>query len=243
MRTFVLVHGAWHGGWCWSRVRTLLEGAGGRVYTPTLTGLGDRAHLREPVPSLETHVGDILGLVQAEELKDIVLVGHSYGGMVISAVADRLGSRIKHLVYLDAAVPDDGADFASHVPGTLAGDIERRRAAFRAMAPDGIWLPPVPAEMVGVTNEHDVAWLQRRLTPHPLRTWLDPVRLVNGFEAIPKTYVLATRPLTNAMGYPAQAEIRRGMAGWTVQEIACGHDMMIIEPEQTAARLLEAGSV
>jgi pimeloyl-ACP methyl ester carboxylesterase len=182
-------------------------------------------------------------MVEAEELQDIVLVGHSYGGMIISAVADCLGQRIKHLVYLDAAVPDDGADFAAHVPGMLASDIERRRTAFRAMSPDGLWLPAIAAEMVGVTNENDVAWLQRRLTPHPLRTWLDPVHLVNGLKGIPKTYVLATQPLTTAMGYPAQAEIRRPMADWNVQEIACGHDMMLIKPEQTAALLLDRGGV
>jgi hypothetical protein len=163
--------------------------------------------------------------------------------MVISAVADLLGSRIKHLVYLDAAVPDSGADFAGHVPGMSAEAVERRRAAFRAMAPDGMWLPPVAAEAVGISNQNDVSWLQRRLTPHPLRTWLDRVRLTNSLEEIPKTYVLATHPLTTAMGYPEQAQMRRGMAGWTVREISCGHDMMLIEPARTAALLLEVGGV
>lgn len=241
-RTYVLVHGAWHGGWCWARVRPELENAGARVFTPTLTGLGERAHLRDPIPSLDTHVADIVALIEAEELTDIILVGHSYAGMVITAVADGLKSRISRLVYLDAAVPGDGADFASHIPRISASDIERRRAAFRAMAADGAWLPPVSPSMIGVTDAEDAAWVARRLTPHPLRTWLDPVRFANGGHAgIAKTYVVATQPPTELMGYPAQAAVARNDPEWTVREIACGHDMMLVAPRDTAALILEAG--
>lgn len=241
-RAYVLVHGAWHGGWCWARVRPILEKTGARVFTPTLTGLGARAHLRDPVPSLETHVADIAGLIEAEELTDIVLVGHSYAGMVITAAADRLKPRIARLVYLDAAVPGDGDDFASHIPRIASADIERRRAAFRAMAGGGEWLPPVPPSAIGVTDCEDAAWVARRVTPHPLRTWLDPVRLANGGHAgVAKTYVVATRPLTEIMGYPAQAAAVRTDPEWTVREIACGHDMMIAAPLDTAALILEAG--
>ena len=107
---------------------------------PTLTGLGDRSHQRDPVPSLATHVEDVCQLIEAEELHDIILVGHSLGGMVISGVADRLKDRIARIVYLDAAVPADGEDFASHIPGIAESEAERRRTVFRSMAPDGAWL-------------------------------------------------------------------------------------------------------
>ncbi|MBW8812663.1 MAG: alpha/beta hydrolase [Caulobacterales bacterium] len=239
--TFLLVHGAWHGGWSWARVRPLLLAQGARVLSPTLTGQGERAHLREPVPSLETHALDIQGVIEAEELQDVILVGHSYGGMVTTLIADRLKSRIRRLVYLDAAVPSDGDDFAAHAPGSDPALVERKRAAFRSMAPDGAWLPVVGPEMVGVTNPDDGAWVTRRSTPHPLRTWLDPVKFANGGHAgLPKTYVLATDPVTPFMGYAAHGEIAKGGGEWTYREIPTGHSMMVTDPARTAELLLEA---
>lgn len=241
-RPIVLVHGAWHGGWCWSRVVPPLQASGARVFAPTLTGLGERAHLTAEPPGLDTHIADVVGLIEAEELEDVVLVGHSYAGMVVTGVADRLKTRTARLVYLDAAVPSDGDDFASHIPGISAVEVERRRGAFRAMASGGAWLPPPGAELVGVTAPEDVAWLKRRLTPHPLRSWLDPVTFRNGGHAgIPKTYVLATRPPTSVMGYPIHGEAAREAGGeWTYREIACGHDLMVVEPTRTAELILEA---
>jgi pimeloyl-ACP methyl ester carboxylesterase len=237
----VLVHGAWHGGWCWDKVRPLLEAVGLRVYTPTLTGLGERAHLRDPVPSLRTHVDDIAGLIHAEELQDIILVGHSYAGMVVTGVADRLRERIRHLIYLDAAVPGNGDSFASHIPGISGDAVERRIAAFKAMASDGAWLPPPSPDVVGVTDPDDVAWVTRRLTSHPLRTWLDPLPLENGGHAgIPKTYALATKPMTVVMGYPLHAEIAAQGDEWSLREIGCGHDMMVTAPGKTAGLIIEA---
>lgn len=237
----VLVHGAWHGGWCWAKVRPLLEAAGFNVFTPTLTGLGDRAHLIHPVPDLLTHVEDIAGLINAEELQDVVLVGHSYAGMVVTGVADRLRERIRHLVYLDAAVPSDGDSFASHIPGIGEETVARRITAFKGMASDGVWLPPPSPSVVGVADPSDVAWLERRLTPHPLQTWLDPMPLPNaGHAGIEKTYVLATKPLTSVMGYPLHAEIAKQGGEWTLREIECGHDMMVVEPEKTANLIIEA---
>jgi pimeloyl-ACP methyl ester carboxylesterase len=237
----VLVHGAWHGGWCWDRVRPHLEAAGVRVLAPTLTELGERAHLNQPVPSLDTHIEDIARLIGWEELRDVVLVGHSLGGMIISAVADRLKQRIRHLVYLDAAVPADGDDFASQIPGINDADADRRRRAFRTMASDGVWLPVPDPAILGVTEATDVAWLKRRMTPHPLQTWLDPVRYRNGGPAgLPKTYVLATQPPTTVIGYPLHGEIARRGGEWTYREISCGHDMMVVEPRRTAELILEA---
>jgi pimeloyl-ACP methyl ester carboxylesterase len=239
----VLVHGAWHGGWCWSRVSPLLRAAGANVFTPTLTGLGQRAHLIDPVPSLATHVQDIVAVIESGELQHVVLVGHSYGGMVITGVADRLRGRIAHLVYLDAAVPADGQSFASHTPGVSAEAVAKREAAFKRLSPDGVWIPPLGADTVGVTAEEDVAWLARRLTPQPLRTWLDPLPLPNGgHNGIPKTYVLATQPPTTAMGYPVHAEVAKKGGEWRCREIACGHDVMILDPTRTAELILEAAA-
>lgn len=236
--TFVLVHGAWHGGWCWDRVRPTLEAAGHRVLAPTLTGLDGQ--VAEP-PSLATHIEDVVRAIEENDLRDIVLVGHSYGGMVITAVADRLKPRLRRLVYLDAAVPADGEDLASQIPGLSAEDAERRRTAFRGLSPDGAWLPAPPAAMVGVSDPVDVAWLEARMRPHPLRTWMEPVRFSNGGHAgVPKTYVLVTAPLTTMMGYPLHGEIAKRGGEWTYREIACGHDLMVLEPAKTAELLLEA---
>lgn len=239
----VLVHGAWHGGWCWDKVRPRLEAAGHRVLAPSLTGLGEREHLRDPVPSLATHVADIVNLVEAEELRDVVLVGHSYGGMVITGAADALRGRVRHLVYLDAAVPADGDNLASFVPGVTPEEVRRRETAFHAMAPDGAWLPPLAPALVGVGDPADAQWLQRRLRAHPLRTWLDRIRLRHGGHAgIRKTYVVAADPPTVAMGYPRMAEALRADREWTCHEIACGHDMMVSEPVRTATLIAEAAA-
>lgn len=241
LRPIVLVHGAWHGGWCWTRVIPRLQASGAPVFAPTLTGLGKHASLVAEPPGLETHIADVASLIEAQDLWDVVLVGHSYAGMVITGVADRLKPRLGRLIYLDAAVPADGDDFASHIPGISAAVAERRRAAFRSMAPDGAWLPPPDAGRVGVTVPEDVAWLERRLTRHPLRTWLDPIRLRNsGHAGIPKTYVLVTEPPTTLMGYPAHGEAAKSAGGeWTYREIACGHDLMVVEPQRTAELILE----
>jgi pimeloyl-ACP methyl ester carboxylesterase len=224
-------------------VRRILEERGAVVFTPTLTGLGERAHLVSPVPSLETHIEDVVRLIDAEELHDVVLVGHSYAGMVITGVADRIKTKLRHLVYLDAAVPADGQDFADAIPGIGAEMVEARRAAFRRLSPDGVWLPPFPAATVGVTEPGQAAWLERRMTRHPLRTWLDPLHFSNGGHAgVPKTYVVVTDPPTTRMGYPAHAEIARRGGEWRCAEIACGHDMMVVRPNETADLLLESAS-
>src|SRR5438876_10673071 len=119
MSTFVLIHGAWHGSWCWKRVRKMLQDLGHQVFTPTLTGLGERSHLLSPSVNLDTHILDVVNLIRWEELSDVVLCGHSYGGCVISGVADRIPARIRSLVYLDAFVLDDGESLAQHVPAAM----------------------------------------------------------------------------------------------------------------------------
>lgn len=240
-KNIVLVHGAWQGAWAWAPVRERLTAAGVEVFTPTLTGLGERAHLREPVPGLATHIDDVVGVVESEELQDFVLVGHSYAGMVITGVADRLRSRIRRLVYIDAAVPADGQDFAGAIPGLTPDRAEQRRAAFRGMSPDGVWLPAMPPSVVGVSDPELADWFTRRSTAHPLRTWLDPVRFENGGHAgIPKTYVLATNPPTALMGYPAHGEVAKGGGEWTYRELPCAHQIPALMPDETTKLLLEA---
>lgn len=240
-KTIVLVHGAWQGAWAWGPVRDRLTEAGLRVFTPTLTGLGERRHLDTPTPGLQTHIEDVAGLIAAEELNDVVLVGHSYAGMVITGVADRLKSRLRRLVYIDAAVPADGDDFAAAIPGLPPERAQARRDAFRGMAPDGEWLPPMPPAVLGVEDPALAEWFVRRSTPHPVRSWLDPVRFQNGGHAgIPKTYVLATAPATELMGYPLHGAVAKRGGEWTYREVACGHQIPALKPEETVRLLLEA---
>ena len=153
--TFVLVHGAWHGGWCWRRVSDRLLTAGHRVFTPTLTGLADRAHLLTPEVNLMTHVQDVVGLIQSEELEDIVLCGHSYGGMVITGVAEALRSRIDAMVYLDAFVPEPQQSLVDAMPEDRR---EKARLAFGSN-----WRIPSPsAASWKITSPEDQAWVDRR---------------------------------------------------------------------------------
>lgn len=235
----VLVHGAWHGEWCWDRVVPLLTRNGHEVYTPTLPGLSDG--YEGAAPSLADHIAAVEAVIVERDLRNVVLVGHSYGGMVITGVADSLGERVGSLVYFDAALPADGESFASHIPGVDSESIARREAAFRGMAGGSEWLPVPPPSMVGVVDEADAEWLASRMRPHPLRTWLEPVSLSGTtMESISKTYVVVTDPPTTLMGYPAHAERLRNADGWQVKEMACGHDMMILQPRETANIILEA---
>ncbi|MDH2352240.1 alpha/beta hydrolase [Bradyrhizobium sp. SSUT112] len=241
---FVLVHGAWNGGWCWGRVASCLSPQNEiAVFTPTLTGLGERGHLRSPPPSLDTHIEDIVRVITYNDLRDVILVGHSYGGMVVTGVADRLRSRLKHIVYLDAAVPGDGDDFASHAPGTTAEEAAKKRDWFRSLAKDGEWIGAPDPGLIGVSEPSDVEWLKRMMTPHPVQTFLQPLRLANGGAAgLPKTYILATNPPADIMGYPKQGERAKRGGEWRFRSIHCGHDTMVVSPQETADLLFEAAN-
>ncbi|HET9978370.1 MAG TPA: alpha/beta fold hydrolase, partial [Burkholderiaceae bacterium] len=211
MSTFVLVHGAWGGAWIWRRVTGPLRAAGHAVHAVTLTGDGERAHLRRPDISLQTHIDDVVGLVEAEELDDIVLVGHSYGGMVITGAADALPGRIRQLVYVDAMVPLPGEGWgAGHPPEIVAA----RLAA--AKANDNALPPPDPAGF-GL-DPSDVEWLRRRHVPHPFGMYRVPLhfdgeRLVR----LPRTFIDCTEP-----AYPTIAAMRtrvRQTPGFRVVEM------------------------
>jgi pimeloyl-ACP methyl ester carboxylesterase len=229
MSTFVLVHGAWHSGRAWDRVVPLLESAGHRVFAPSLTGYGDKAHLLSPEVGLDTHVDDIAGLVEA--LDDVVLVGHSYAGLVISSVANRLPERIAHLVYLDAMVPEDGETAVDVLPVTKQ---------LIDAAVDGWRVPPLrelppPLGLFGVTDPDDAAWLRSMLSDQPVRCLRQPVRLDNpAVHAIPRTHIHCTG------GRPDGITRRPVPPGARVRELPTGHDCMITMPAELAALLTEA---
>ncbi len=243
MATFVLVHGAWHGGWCYKRVAAHLRAAGHEVYTPTLTGLGERAHLMSRAVNLDTHIRDIVGVFRWEELTDVVLCGHSYGGMVITGVADKVPEKIRSLVYLDAFVPNSGESLFDLVtPET--------RAAFREDAQqngEGYLMTPIPAAVFNV-NPKDAGWVDRMCVKHPLACFEQKISLSGGLARINKrTYILAPGwAPPAAMGgqspFVPLAEGLRQDPAWRVHSMPCGHDAMVDMPKELA-ELLVAASV
>ena len=228
----VLVHGAYHGGWCWRDLRPLLEAKGHRVYTPTLTGLGERAHLARPEVGLETHVEDILALYRYEDLSDTLLVGHSYGGLVVGMVADRLPERIDTLVYLDALVPKDGMSLiALQAPERVEGWRQAAKAS-------GGWLiPPPGCAFYGVTDPAQQAWADARCTPQPWKTLFDKAVMSGQAGPVGKTVYIRCQHQT--LDYMEQfAEQARSAPGWDLHFLDSVHDCMITDPDKLAALLL-----
>jgi pimeloyl-ACP methyl ester carboxylesterase len=230
MATFVLVHGAWRGSWCWKRVRHGLQALGHDVFTPTLTGVGERSHLLSPQVTLDTHIDDIINLLQWEELTNVVLCGHSYGGCVISGVVDRIPDRIGALVYLDAFVLEDGQSLHDALPAAHRDaqvDLARRVG-------DGWKVPPIPAEAFNL-NPADRAWVDRQCTMQPLATFQQPIRLSGGSQS-PKniTFILATG--FDNSPFPPFYD-RANAQGWTTTKIDCGHDVMLDRPEELTRAL------
>jgi pimeloyl-ACP methyl ester carboxylesterase len=234
LATFVLVHGAWHGGWCWKRVTPLLRAAGHEVYAPTLTGLGERAHLLSRDVNLDTHIADIVNILDYEELTDVILVGHSYAGIVIAGVAAKRPERLAHLVYLDAFVASDGQCLLDlHTPESTTA-IQARVLA----EGEGWRLPPAPGARFGVADEIDGAWLASRLGPQPYATFTQPLCL--GAAPPPAaTYILCTEP----GGFRRHAERVRDAPGWRYRELATGHDAMVTQPRELTDLLLEVAAL
>jgi len=231
MTTFVLVHGAWHGGWAWQRVVPTLRAAGHEVHAPTLTGVSDRAHLLSPAVGLDTHIQDVVALIEAYDLQDVVLVGHSYAGQVITGVADRIPARIGRRVYLDAFVGEDGEAAIGLLPETVAGHYRESVAG-----PGFGWLIPVRSlTVLGVTEEADLQWLGPRLTPHPWLTYTEPLRLAGAHETVPAAFIECTSWLRV---FQPQAE-RAAARGWPVHHIPTGHEAMVTAPKELADCLLE----
>jgi pimeloyl-ACP methyl ester carboxylesterase len=239
MATYVLVHGGGHGGWCYQRVARMLREAGHEVYTPTLTGLGERAHLLSPGIDLDTHIRDVTAVLQYEDLRDVILVGHSYGGMVITGAADRAADRVGRLVYLDAANPKDGQSLVD-----VTGDyITWTRQLGKVV--DGVELVLLPessdvAALYGVTDPGDAAWMATKLTGHPWRCFEQPLTLTNeaAYLAIPQYHIVCTSTLATR----DHALIEQARAAGRLWDIDTGHDLMITEPRATASALLEVAA-
>jgi pimeloyl-ACP methyl ester carboxylesterase len=238
MRTYVLVHGGGHGGWCYQPVARILRSKGQEVYTPTLTGLGDREHLLSPAVDLDMHITDVVKLLHFEDLRDVILVGHSYGGMVITGVADRATDRVGHLVFLDAATPKNGQALVD-VAGRLM-----YAARSKGRVVDGIELLLYPGtdpmSFYGVTDPEQIEWMKPKLTPHPWKCFEQPLALHNeaAMRQIPQTHIVCTSTLATR-DVPALKAASEGR----VWDVDTGHDLMISEPEATAELLLRVASL
>jgi pimeloyl-ACP methyl ester carboxylesterase len=233
--TYVLVHGAWHGGWCWSGVARILRQRGHTVFTPTQTGLGERSHLLSKAITLDVFVDDIANVLTWEELEDVILVGHSFGGSVISGVADRMRERIRSLVYLDALMLENGQSPFSVLPRDV---VEARTKAAQDTS-GGVSLPAPKAAAFGVVDPRQAAWVDSRLTPHPFNTYTTPLKLSHPVgNSLPVTYIACVEPVYGPL---RASRDRVKAAGWKTIEIKCGHDAMVIAPEMVA-NLLERES-
>jgi pimeloyl-ACP methyl ester carboxylesterase len=235
--TFVLVHGAWHGGWCWRRVSRILRAAGQTVFTPTLTGSGERVHLIRADLTFEDFATDIVNVILAEELSDIILVGHSFGGNSISVVADRRPNLLKKLVYIDTLLLRNGeSGFSQLDPAIVA-----RRLELADQTSRGQTVPPPSPDVFGVTDPVDAEWLKRRLTPQPLNCYRVPIRLEHPLgNGGSKTYIACTGPYYQP-AVPSQEWVK-SQADWRYLELSTGHDAMVTSPQQLSDMLIRCAS-
>jgi len=233
MATYVLVHGGGHGGWCYRLVVQRLRAEGHEVFAPSLTGLGERAHLFRHDVDLDCHISDIVNLLKFEDLRDVILVGHSYGGMVITGVADRATDRVGHLVYLDAATPANGQSLVDVAPEMLAFARSESRIV------DGVEMCLYPTDdalrYYGVVDPDRLEWMKARLTPHPRKCFEQPLQLTNegALTRIPQSHLCTTLYMRwrDVDGLRQKADGR-------LWELDTGHDMMITEPGWVADKLM-----
>lgn len=230
MATFVLVPGAYHGGWCYSRVAARLRAQQHDVYTPTLSGVGERAHLANQAINLSTHIEDIVAIIETNDLNNVILCGHSYAGMVITGVAGRIGERIKTLFYLDASVPENDESVFD-----LIGP-ERALLSLKEAGETGTMTLPPKANFFQV-NSADIEWVDRMCTPHPVACFIQRLRYT-GKEALvsQRTYVLAKR--YHSINHSTHSRVK-DLPGWRAVSLDCGHDVMIDSPDSLTALLLE----
>lgn len=241
MSIYVLVHGAFNGGWCWKHVARRLRAAGHEVFTPTLTGCGERSHLLTPGVGLSTHVQDVVNVLEYEDLEGVILAGHSFAGVVITAVADRVPGRVARLVYTDAAAPENGQNatgaFQDGTAAVLAGMSEGNKESWL--------LPPLPLSSEGITSPEHVAWVSPKRCPLPLLALQEPLRLTSdAVGKIPKAYIYATQrdALVATFGVdPLKpfSERARSSPDWRFLEVDAGHGLMITNPEAVADALLQ----
>jgi pimeloyl-ACP methyl ester carboxylesterase len=228
MATFVLVHGAWHGAWCWRRVERLLAARGHEVFAPTLTGVGERSHLLNADIDLDTHILDVVNLIRWQQLSDVVLVGHSYGGLVISGAAERVRPAIATFVMLDAFHLEDGQSIA---------DVSGITDAIAAARRDGATTLPPRAAALFKVNEKDRAWVDAQCTPQPIKCFTQKQTLTGARERIANKVYIRTADYPNAMFDSGLATARA--KGWRTYEVPCGHDVMIDSPGRLAEILEE----
>ncbi|WP_158792038.1 alpha/beta fold hydrolase [Granulicella sp. L60] len=234
MANFVLIHGGFRGGWIWKRVAKALRKEGHDVYTPTLTGLAERSHLIHSGINLSTHIQEAVGLIEYEDLDDVVLCGHSYAGMVISGVADKLWERLSSLVYLDAWFPKHGDSVLTLSPEPMQVGAIRDSAKHGGLA-----VSPIPFVLA---NARDQAMVDSKSTPQPLATMAEAIRLQgNHLKVKTKMYVLATNwspnPFTQFYANLVKDE------SWTTRTIATGHDAMLDDTDGVATLLREAAHI
>lgn len=228
---YVLVHGAWHGGWCWQRISSILRGSGAIVYTPTLSGLGEHKNVLSPAINLDTHISDIVNLMEMEDLHNVILVGHSYAGTVITGVADRIPERLSKLVYLDAILVENGQSALSIQPPSVE-EVMKQSAA----KDGGLTIPAWPATIFGVKDSADARWVDARLTGQPFKTFSQPLTLHHPYgNHLPLIFIACTTDMLPAI--VPFANRTRQSKDWKYYELATGHDAMITAPQQTAALL------
>lgn len=231
MATFALVHGMWHGGWCWRTVARALRAAGHEVYTPTLTGLGERSHLLSPMAGVNLHVEDVVNVLRFEDLNDAILVGHSYGGMVITGVAGRVPERLATLVYIDAYVPRDGESMLS----LREPDANRQLLAQVRDAGAGWRMPPPPVENFHLQTDDGRSWVQQHLCEAAFAAYTEPLRVAREWTG-PRVYIRAQ----DHPWAPFDAVYQQAIDDprWQAHLVAGGHDLMVDAPEEVARILL-----
>lgn len=231
-KTFLLVHGAWHGGWCYSLVDNVLTAKGHKVFRPTLTGLGERSHLLSKNVTLDTHIADVVNLIEWENLNDVVLCGHSYGGWVIGGVVERVLPRISSIVFLDAYIPENGRAFIDVFP-------RKTRIAIKTLLRNGaVSIPPPSIRSYGLTAPLQ-AWVESKLTPQPIHTWVQKITLSGALNRVPKkTYIWASR--RGHSPFRVTYTRLKSRPSWRTYRIPSGHDAMIEMPERLAEILLQA---
>lgn len=219
--TFVLVPGAWHGAWCYRRLADLLIAKGHKVYALSLTGLADRSHLASDAVNMDTHIADVVNVVKWERLKDFVLVGHSYGGLVVTGAAEKIAPQVASIVYLDAFIPENGQSMA---------DIVKRPMPKTGFA------PPFTAKMMKV-NAADQAWVDAEMTPQPINTYLQKLTITGAYKTIPKKTYIRTLQFNNP-AFQKLYEAFKQRPDWKTFTIDSGHDAMIDKPEALAGMLM-----
>jgi pimeloyl-ACP methyl ester carboxylesterase len=227
-KTFLVCHGAWSAGWAWKKMHPLMSKAGHRLVTPSYTGLGERAHLAIPSIDLETHIADMLNVIKYEDLRDIVLVGHSYGGMVATGVADRARDKVKQLIYVDAFVPHDGQSLLD------LNEKDRQRVEDLASSGDGWRVPPNPTPPD--TPPADVDWLSERRVHMPVKCFQSRLKLQGGPLTLPRSYIYATR-ITPSDTFGPFAKMAKADPAWGYYEIDASHAPNVTAPDALMALL------